>query len=1024
MKTSNTPPSATRRVLSTARLSFPLASAITALFASQTIHAANIWDGGAGTGSWDTPSNWDNDSVPSANATLTFAGNVQGFTTNDTTADRQYNGFLFTNNGTGGNTNAFTLAGNRITLGGNITTTANTAGATITDSISLDMILDGNRTITTNQQSAIVQHNLTSSGIISSSGNFSLTKAGDATLTLSGANTYTGATTINAGTLTLSGNRTATAGAYTLSGAGTQTLNIQGGNYGIGGSFIVGNSGGTATVNHSAGIISSVGGFGILMSNGASTTSIYNLSGGELTSPSIAMGPVSGSSASPTTSTIAVSGGALSATTLRVGRWNDGINLQNTTNTFTQTAGSTSVTNLGLGSSTANLNAAGPHIANLNLTGGTFSATNFASLSAGGAATVTNANSSFIHIGGTAQVTLGAFPTARGTNSTATITFDSGATGFLAPAADSTTYMPAGTFTNAYLTTNGANFNVGTGKNITIGQVLQDAVSPAAAGTLTKSGAGTLTLTGVNSYTGATTVLDGTLTLSGNRTVNTTGGYTVAGVGTQTLNIQDGNYGIGGNFIVGQSGGTSTVNHSAGIISVGDNAIFMGNSGSSTSFYNLNGGELNAKFIVMGFASGTSAASPATSTIAVSGGALSADVLRVGRWNDGRALQNTTNTFTQTAGSTSVTNLGLGSAAVNVNAAGPHIANLNLTGGTFSATSFASLSAGGAATVTNANSSFIHIGGTAEVTLGAFPTARGTNSTATITFDSGATGFLAPAAASTTYMPAGTFTNAYLTTNGANFNVATGKNITIGQVLQDAVSPAAAGTLTKSGAGTLTLTGVNSYTGATTVLDGILSLSSPALADSAPLTIGAAASSPAVLNLPNAGTDTVGSLIIDGVTQPNGLYDSTNSGGAITGLGKIQVGSADAYGSWASSFGLQNPWLGVDPALNGNPTGDPDADGTSNLLEFVLGGSPVASSSAILPSLTNVGSNLVLSYKRSDESESTTQIGQWSTDLATWTDVTPVLVNENGALSDDMTITVPNANAVAGKLFLRLNVVR
>ena len=44
------------------------------------------------------------------------------------------------------------------------------------------------------------------------------------------------------------------------------------------------------------------------------------------------------------------------------------------------------------------------------------------------------------------------------------------------------------------------------------------------------------------------------------------------------------------------------------------------------------------------------------------------------------------------------------------------------------------------------------------------------------------------------------------------------------------------------------------------------------------------------------------------------------------------------------------------------------------------------------------------------------------TDLTTgvWTDVTPVVVNENGPLADDMTVTVSKSNAVNGKLFLRL----
>ena len=68
-----------------------------------------------------------------------------------------------------------------------------------------------------------------------------------------------------------------------------------------------------------------------------------------------------------------------------------------------------------------------------------------------------------------------------------------------------------------------------------------------------------------------------------------------------------------------------------------------------------------------------------------------------------------------------------------------------------------------------------------------------------------------------------------------------------------------------------------------------------------------------------------------------------------------------------------------------------------------------------------MGDDLVLSYTRNDESEAdTTQVGQWTTDLTIWNDVVPVVVNENGALADDMTVTVPKSNAVNGKLFLRL----
>ena len=96
--------------------------------------------------------------------------------------------------------------------------------------------------------------------------------------------------------------------------------------------------------------------------------------------------------------------------------------------------------------------------------------------------------------------------------------------------------------------------------------------------------------------------------------------------------------------------------------------------------------------------------------------------------------------------------------------------------------------------------------------------------------------------------------------------------------------------LNKVGLGTLTLAGTNIYTGPTIVSNGILSILHPNFDVASGLTIGLVAGSTAVLNLPSPGTNLVATLAINGVTQPIGIYDSGNSGGAITGLGKLQVG--------------------------------------------------------------------------------------------------------------------------------------
>ncbi|TAE90858.1 MAG: hypothetical protein EAZ81_08465, partial [Verrucomicrobia bacterium] len=383
----------------------------------------------------------------------------------------------------------------------------------------------------------------------------------------------------------------------------------------------------------------------------------------------------------------------------------------------------------------------------------------------------------------------------------------------------------AGGLNLARLTPNGVNLQIGnlqrSGNNAgalvlagnSTGNIVTGVVSNGSAGnyTITKDDTGTWELAGANTYTGAMFVRRGTLTLSGNRTdTGTLGNINVADTAglDATLNISNGIHNLGSNEIRVASATTTavtgTVNQSGGqvrLLGGGGNQLLLGTGAvANRGVYNLSGGSLtiaaptNAGRGVMlgvntGVAGGTFNLSGTgeLNLTAASGGTGDSHLhLAIGRFDTG--ANNTNNTFSQTGGTANVGILSMG--GVTTTSTGV-TSNLSITGGTFRANQFPRMAAG------NTNRASVVIGGTADVTLPAFPTARGTSSTATLTFDGGT---LRPLAASATYISG--LTNVFIRSGGAHISAAV--DITIPQILR--VDPASTGGgFTKSGSGRVNL---------------------------------------------------------------------------------------------------------------------------------------------------------------------------------------------------------------------------
>lgn len=85
--------------------------------------------------------------------------------------------------------------------------------------------------------------------------------------------------------------------------------------------------------------------------------------------------------------------------------------------------------------------------------------------------------------------------------------------------------------------------------------------------------------------------------------------------------------------------------------------------------------------------------------------------------------------------------------------------------------------------------------------------------------------------------------------------------------------------------GTQTLLGTNNYTGNTTLNGGLLQLATPTLAASSTVLV----TNGAILQLDFAETNQVAGLVLNGVSQPAGIYNSTTSPSFLAGTGSLRV---------------------------------------------------------------------------------------------------------------------------------------
>lgn len=491
---------------------------------------------------------------------------------------------------------------------------------------------------------------------------------------------------------------------------------------------------------------------------------------------------------------------------------------------------------------------------------------------------------------------------------------------------------------------------------------------------------------GANTYSGATTISNGSLLITN---ANASSGFSVANGATLVLRSIT----LGSTQNITCAGavtkdistfGTSTSNGDKNTytgpttvnidrLTLGSSGVINGTSGITVqaqwgaNFNNLGSVTTPGNITVQGSGNTTGGGVTTDSSFFRNAGTVNATNLLLNSSASTNTTANRGGTYSQSTGSTTLTGAVTMSLNGGTGAAGTagNDAALNLSGGSLTTPAI------------QLNSGTLTASGR-TLTLGS----GGISSTGTapVVANLGAVTLAASAPWTTTVSAALTESTTATTVD------TTGGNITLGGILTGT------GNLVKTGTGTLEIPATNTFTGTTTVTGGVLAVDGDSLVDSTSLVIDGGRVNP------SGGNEVVDTLFFGTTQKAAGTWGASGSGATFiddarfTGTGVITVtnGPTSGYSTWA-----------MDHAGNGAADEDFDKDGVPNAVEYFFGetGSTLTANPGLVAGK--------VTWPK-DPTAVATYVVQTSIDLSDWDTATTGVV-DNGTSAE---YTIPTGDPV------------